>query len=456
VSPVVVHNLLILASFVAAGVAMYALVRELTGSIGAAWFSAAGFAFQPYRFGHYSQLELLWTWPIPLAFLALDRLIATGRVRSGAWLGVAVAVQAWSCVYYSIFLATALAVVTPFFVWKATRPDRLRMITGLAVAAAIGLVLIAPYAIAYVGAARSLGLRPVQDVSQWSATLADYATTPLQNSLYGSVLGRGYAVEHALFPGVVVVAAALFGVFDRFERRRLAYAILAIVALDWSLGLNGASYGALYKWVWVYRGLRVPARMFVIVSVALCVLAGYGVADLLHRVENRPWRRVAAAGLTFACLVEFQTTPSLTRVPEIPLATCRFLAAQPQSVVAEWPMPRASALGLTHEPVYMYYSTRHWQRLVNGYSGFYPESYIRMLDATASFPSPEAVAYLRRLSVAYIVLHSEYDPPRYVDVRRALENRADVELLSTERQDSHEVALYVIRSGQGSARDQLK
>src|SRR5205823_9605554 len=56
VPAVAVHNLLVMFSFVACGVAMYALVRELTGSAPAAWFAALVFAFQPYRFGHYAQL----------------------------------------------------------------------------------------------------------------------------------------------------------------------------------------------------------------------------------------------------------------------------------------------------------------------------------------------------------------------------------------------------------------
>ena len=60
VSAVLVHNLLVLFSFVACGVAMYALVLELTRSRPAAWVAGAIYAFQPYRFGHYAQLELLW------------------------------------------------------------------------------------------------------------------------------------------------------------------------------------------------------------------------------------------------------------------------------------------------------------------------------------------------------------------------------------------------------------
>src|SRR5262249_31774259 len=75
VHPVVAYNMLVLASFVASGTAMYILARELTASRIAAWFAGSVFAFVPYRFGHYPQLELLWDWPIPMALWAFHRVI---------------------------------------------------------------------------------------------------------------------------------------------------------------------------------------------------------------------------------------------------------------------------------------------------------------------------------------------------------------------------------------------
>ena len=105
------YNLLVLLSFVLCGLAMYACVRLLTESVAAAWFGSVVFAFQAFRFGHYGQLETLWAWPIPLALLTLDRLATRPRLSRGALLGALVAVQAWSCVYYAVFLITALPMV---------------------------------------------------------------------------------------------------------------------------------------------------------------------------------------------------------------------------------------------------------------------------------------------------------------------------------------------------------
>ena len=60
----------------------------------------------------------------------------------------------------------------------------------------------------------------------------------------------------------------------------------------------------------------------------------------------------------------------------------------------------------------------------------------------AQAPLPEALPYLRQVPVHYLILHSEFDPVQYVNLRIALGKRPDVTLLLTERIEAGEVALY--------------
>ena len=55
-------------------------------------------------------------------------------------------------------------------------------------------------------------------------------------------------------------------------------------------------------------------------------------------------------------------------------------------------------------------STFHWMPLLNGYSGFYPPSYLRRLARLASFPDQESVASLRRENVKYVIVHQDGYP----------------------------------------------
>ena len=352
IHPVVVYNVLTLASFVACGTAMYLLVRALTGSAGAGWFAGAIFAFQPYRFAHYAQLETLLAWPIPLALLALHRLMAARGWRNGLWLGVTVAVQALSCVYYAVFLVVALIVVGLVLAWRDRERGVASLLGPLAVAALTCLALTAAYAMPYLANQRAIGTRTEDDVRQWSPTFINYLATPTTNWLYGRLTGRVGDLEGILFPGVTALLAALVALARPLRGSRAAYAALLVVAVDLSLGVHGLSYLTVYRTIGFFRALRVPARMFVIVSAAVAVLAAEGFVTILGVIGSPGRRRAAAAGLIGLVLVESASMPiGLQAVAAKPPAVYESLERQPSGVVMEWPMPRASSLGLTHEPV---------------------------------------------------------------------------------------------------------
>jgi hypothetical protein len=201
-----------------------------------------------------------------------------------------------------------------------------------------------------------------------------------------------------------------------------------------------------YRAIPIYRGLRVPARLFVIVSTALSVLGGFGVARLVRAAR----REIAGTGIAIAfigaVLLESAPMPiDLSPVDRDTHTVYAWLRQQPASVVMEWPMPKPSSLGITHEPLFMYYSISHWQRLVNGYSGFYPVSYIRFLEETGTFPSPESVAYMRRSSVDFVILHGDLDPVGYQRVRNELLHHPDFEFVAGSREHGAEITLYRLR-----------
>jgi hypothetical protein len=87
-----------------------------------------------------------------------------------------------------------------------------------------------------------------------------------------------------------------------------------------------------------------------------------------------------------------------------------WLARQPRAVVLELPVPRPDSLP-GDEARYGYMSTFHWMPLVNGYSGFYPPSYLARLGALEDFPGETALAQLRRDGVRYVIVHpASYQP----------------------------------------------
>jgi hypothetical protein len=446
ISPITVYNLLVLLSFVTAGVAMYALARSLEASQAGAWVAGTVFAFQPYRFAHYPQLELLWTCWVPLALWALHRAFLTGRVSAGALVGLFVALQALSCLYYAVFLVTGLAIVA-IVMGAGRKPTELASLARAGLAALIvTAVIVGPYAFAYLDGRHAIGERSEADVLRWSPTIVNYLAAPFENWLYDPPNVQGIdAMEGMLFPGVAAVLLAGIGALAWHDRGRIAYVVLLLVSVDLSLGLNGFLYRYFFEFVPLYDGLRVPARMFVIVSAAMSVLAAMGVTWLVHASRRRAVRRGFAGGALVAVLAESLSLPvSLRPLPTEAPRTYQWLSEQPPGVVAEWPWPSLAMLGVTDVPRHMYFSTWHWRPLVTGYSGHYPQSFIQLLGRTVGFPDEQAIRELRRIDVRYLILHSHPDPDAYVRMRERLRGFPEFELQFTEHIEGEELALYLL------------
>jgi len=70
----------------------------------------------------------------------------------------------------------------------------------------------------------------------------------------------------------------------------------------------------------------------------------------------------------------------------------------------------------------MYYSTYHWQPLINGYTDYIPQDFRDMVVPISSFPNPESFAILKRLRARYVVFHLDlYDHRAVVDLKARIE-----------------------------------
>ena len=162
-----IYNLLLLSGFVLSGVTMFLLVRALTGRIDAALIAGAIFALYPYRYEHYSHLELQMTMWMPLALLGLHRTLARGRLRDGLATGLAFALQTLSSLYYGCFLAVYMVVVGGALWLGRGRPRQ--PIRPLAAGVVLAAVLIAPVAVEYIASRPMMGTREEGTIQFYSA-----------------------------------------------------------------------------------------------------------------------------------------------------------------------------------------------------------------------------------------------------------------------------------------------
>ena len=186
-----------------------------------------------------------------------------------------------------------------------------RLLVPTAVGAMLTIAIVAPYALAYSHAARGVGMRSLDEVRVYSASMTNYLSAPAMNRLYGwtASTDRTWADEMNLFPGVLACALALLGIVKGRGRVRFAYLAGLAASVEMTRGSSSVVYLWLFEHVAAFRALRSPARFDTLVNLSLGVLSAYGVAFLLARIEHRRWRHLAGAALVAVLIAEYASSP---------------------------------------------------------------------------------------------------------------------------------------------------
>ncbi len=444
VPPVLVHNLLLLGAIVASALGICVLVDRLTSNRAAAIFSGLVFAFPPYRFEHYMHLELQWTVWMPWAFWALHRTLESGRWTHGLQTGLFVALQMLSSVYYGVFLATVLPVAGGLMLLAMRGRQLLCAARSLVLGGVVALTLCTVYALPYLAASERVGRRSPEEIARFSARPYEYLIATPDNRIYGGLfLSRS---ERRLSPGVLAPLLAVVGLVLRPPTRRtVAYLVALVLSFEMSLGVRGYTFSFLYEHVPVFSGLRAPARLGIFVIMFLAILAGYGVAAL-HEAVPAAARRALSVLLPCVLLLEYCVFPlRLVAYDNSPPQVYVFVARLPPGVVAEFPMPRLEALP-GPDPRYTYMSTFHWKPIVNGYSGYYPPTYVHRLREVQGFPDEDSLYALRRSGVKYVVYHlPDEESAKTIKLMLALEARPDLAMLGRFNDTVGTAVVYELR-----------
>jgi hypothetical protein len=316
-----------------------------------------------------------------------------------------VAAQVLSCMYYGIFLSCYLVVVGGALMLSNISVARTRL-PVLAAGVALTVVLLAPVGRAYLGAREAVGERGAQEIAAWSATWRNYLATPAGNALYGWSADRFGGHQRRLFPGLVAVTLAVVALWPPWSAVRAAYGLGLGFAVNLTLGFNAPTYRFLYAHAPPFRALRIPALAVILVGFSLAVLAGFAIARMSARIKRPGARVVLALVCGVAAMVEGCSTPvDLAMIPKAPPAIyadmLRDIGDSPRATIIEVPMT------VGEDQTYMYYSTFHWQTLINGYSGFFPPSYQLLAVIMRGFPDARSLDALRGRGARYAVIHGE-------------------------------------------------
>ena len=441
VPPLVVYNAALLGAFFLNAVTAFVLVRHLSGSTAGAVVGGVVFAFAPFRIDHFDHLEMQLSFWMPLAFLAWHRGLETGNRRQFLLASVFVACQVLSCVYYGIFLVTSLGLLTAAASWREPRVTAVRLASTLA----IPIVVLGIYSLPYLESRQRVGERSLRDVREWSARPLDFLSAPAGNVLYGWTEPFGRP-ERRLFPGVAAAVLAVIGIWPLADRVRRIHAAHLVLGVLMALGFNAFLYPILFDWFLPYRGLRVPPRAMVLVLLSVSVLAGLGLAAIRFRLGTTARVAVAAAAIAITS-AEYFSRSSLREIDPQASRWYSLLARMDDVVVFEWPVSHPNRIMERLDVFYMYRSIEHWQPLLNGYSGKFPNSYRMLLEQMRSFPDGNSIQYLQRAGATILVVHE--DPNSRVPYEAAFDRLARdpaVRLLAEDVDAGRRVAFFRLQA----------
>ena len=274
---------------------------------GAALVAGFVFAFLPYRYMHYAHLELQMAQWMPMTLWALHRTFSGGRMRDGILTGLFLACQTLSSFYYGIFFATFLIPVGLALLLSAERSRAWPALKALAVGAVLAAIVVVPVTRPYFAARQSVGERPMSEVEFYSAVPKDYLVAHPRNVHDGAAsVGLRLAGARALM-GVVTPVLAIAALWPPVSAARMGYAVGLAVAFELSLGTNGKLYPWMRDHVLPFRGLRVPARMAIVVGLSLAVLVGYAVARISRAGRSRAAQIAVVVVIAVAIAVEYRS-----------------------------------------------------------------------------------------------------------------------------------------------------
>lgn len=459
-STLTAYNLLLLVALALNGLLATAGLR----GIGLGWPAALGggclVLLLPFTFQELGVVQL-----VPLAGVltlaaSIWRLSRSPDLASGLCLGGSLALAYGLSFQIATFAALAFLPLATWLWWPHLRQRGLwkSLVAGALLFAAIASPLL-------LGQALSRGEesfdRSLETVRKQSAQVDHYLVSAWPQRLPApGIETADLPSRRAFWPGtlrLLLACAALLGSWKIIERHRFraAASILLLTSFALSLGPHLAIAG--FSVIDLLRALpggeqiRSFFRFALFVQLAVTGLAALGLQRTLDTLRPRLGYRGALAltsGLALLAMVELrldvgsvQPLPALDL--DLPWITWIEENTEADTALAFVPFPegRGSAdyLGTTQ---WMYWQTRHWRPMVNGYSGFFPAEFRRLKNVMQTFPSQASLVALRDAGVEYCIVHRAFLPSAPSPSRSPISPRLALAFQDTR----HSLDIYELRT----------
>lgn len=370
-------------------------------------------------------IQLVPLWGILWFWGALFQLERRRQILNAMETGISFATVFMLCLHHALFLCLLMCFALAMFLGPLVLDRRFAILSGLAIL--LAALLVAPIVLPVDNALAGVDhVRPDMLVQQLSAKPSCYLNSPdsafLKMEAFQSnnelPLNVGYL--RMLLASVGLVLGLTWG-----KRKRWIgfVAVIGLVAFCFSLGFHlkiagWSPWRTIRDVVPGFESVRSVYRFAWFVQLTITLLAVEGAA-LLHEFAAST-RLASTKKLAFQIVIGVFAIGGLIEIP--PASSIRggvpdlvrnekwigYLREETPTDAVIFCVPAASGTTIAdydHTTRWMYFGLRHDRRLVNGYSGFFPEDYLELRKLIqAEFPSAACLRELVDRDVTYLVV----------------------------------------------------
>jgi hypothetical protein len=425
------YNAALLSSLLISGIGAASLARHYGASQFGGAIAGLAFAFNPFHVDHMIHLQTMSVCWSPFALLGLDMVLAKSSVRAHVMLGAGFMMTVLCGMYFGVFL-TMVLIMYALITWIAGRQAFSWVIVrDLALTALVCGLMLSPILIHYVEFARAYGAYPHSsfELSLASLPITGIATVPnwLSSAALGFPLVGAAGWFTSAFPGVVVLATAMWALFARSQKRAaIVGPLIALALICWLLALGptvelrgGVPSPLLTSlplpgklWLAI-SAIRWPMRIFMYSVLCLSLLAGLGATSLMKKFSGGQ-RIILQALLALSLILEARPSQWLATRSTVAIDPMRmsdaypFLAAESDTGgVVELPSRIDSGLVTPYATRYAYASAGHLRKVVAFHGSLFPPVADSLRTSTYQLPAADAIRMMKAHGVTRLVIHNE-------------------------------------------------
>lgn len=453
-------NLLTFLSFVLSFVTAFYTLKYFLKNFWASAIGASVFAFNPLTFVHFygDHTQLLYKFFLPLLFLFAFQFFNSPNRKCAILFFLFFTINALTSSYFQIFSLIVLPLAAIPFLWSNWRAgnfDYFAKLTKNSLILLIFMPILLYFNLPYLEfSQKEMVVRPITENGFFSARLLDWFSPAPQSLLYGDIYkqtettrlprdegNRFYGAEHTLFLNLIPMILFTLALIHLHRKRNggdrkvfVFFLTLLISTFVFSFGpyfagwnsQNGSlplPYYFLYQWLPFLKGIRVPTRIEFLFYIPFAFFVGYGF--LLCQARFTRKRLLVSAIFAFIILENLNqftfnsTSPVLERFRsgDYSRESLQFLRGK-----NTFHLP-VQLENLAGEAAYLNFAGQTGEKLLNGYSGYYPPDQISLTAALEKDLGETALKKLTALGIDYLVIHRDKIKPDDPEKYRDLENK---------------------------------